>query len=167
MAVSAFYDKLKHQLSQCQSYRKPHTLHPLSGGVANRLPLCSAPGASAPWIQYHSIRRKATESAAVYRAKRNLRIYIICSCNCPAVLLLYKSCLFSETQARRCFKLWQSANFVIRALPLVSRSVHSHRRSNRAWKPNVKRVKAIVDGSPKHVYVCTRCLRSGKVTRAV
>ncbi len=24
---------------------------------------------------------------------------------------------------------------------------HSHRRSNRMWKPNVKRVKAIVDGS--------------------
>ena len=44
---------------------------------------------------------------------------------------------------------------------------HSHRRSNREWKPNVKRVKAIVDGTPKHVYVCTRCLRSGKVTRAV
>ena len=44
---------------------------------------------------------------------------------------------------------------------------HSHRRSNRTWKPNVKRVKAIVDGSPRHVYVCTRCLRSGKVTRAV
>ena len=32
---------------------------------------------------------------------------------------------------------------------------HSHRRSNRPWKPNVKRVKAIVNGSPKHVYVCT------------
>ena len=44
---------------------------------------------------------------------------------------------------------------------------HSHRRSNRAWKPNVKRVKAIVDGTPRHVYVCTRCRRSGKVTRAV
>jgi large subunit ribosomal protein L28 len=44
---------------------------------------------------------------------------------------------------------------------------HSHRRSNRTWKPNVKRVKAIVDGTPRHVYVCTRCLRSGKVTRAV
>ena len=24
---------------------------------------------------------------------------------------------------------------------------HSHRRSNRTWNPNVKRVKAIVDGS--------------------
>ena len=44
---------------------------------------------------------------------------------------------------------------------------HSHRRSNRTWKPNVKRVKAIVDGTPKHVYVCARCLRGGKVTRAV
>ena len=37
---------------------------------------------------------------------------------------------------------------------------HSNRRSNRTWK-------AVVDGTPKHVYVCTRCLRSGKVTRAV
>ena len=43
---------------------------------------------------------------------------------------------------------------------------HSHRRSNRAWKPNVKRVKAIVNGSPTHVYVCSRGRRSGKVTRA-
>ena len=38
---------------------------------------------------------------------------------------------------------------------------HSHRRSNRTWKPNIKRVKAIVNGSPKRVYACTRCLRSG------
>jgi large subunit ribosomal protein L28 len=44
---------------------------------------------------------------------------------------------------------------------------HSHRRSNRAWKPNVKRVKAVVDGGSKYINVCTRCLRSGKVTRAV
>ena len=35
---------------------------------------------------------------------------------------------------------------------------HSHRRSNRTWNPNVKRVKAIVDGSPKYIYACTRCL---------
>ena len=43
---------------------------------------------------------------------------------------------------------------------------HSHRRSNRTWKPNIKKVKAIVNGSPKRVYVSTRCLRSGKVERA-
>jgi len=44
---------------------------------------------------------------------------------------------------------------------------HSLRRSNRPWKANIKRVKALVDGSPRHIHVCTRCLRSGKVTRAV
>ncbi len=36
---------------------------------------------------------------------------------------------------------------------------HSNRKTNRTWKPNIRKVKAIVDGTP-------RCLRSGKVTRA-
>ena len=44
---------------------------------------------------------------------------------------------------------------------------HSHRRANRAWKPNVRRVRAIVDGKPCRINACTRCLRSNKVTRAV
>lgn len=44
---------------------------------------------------------------------------------------------------------------------------HSHRRTNRTFKPNIKRVKVLVGNSPKHLYACTRCLRSGKVTRAV
>ena len=44
---------------------------------------------------------------------------------------------------------------------------HSHRRSNRTWKPNIRRVRAVVNGSVKSVNVCTRCLRSGKVQRAV
>ena len=32
---------------------------------------------------------------------------------------------------------------------------HSHRRANRTWKPNVKRVKAIVNGTP-----CLQALQS-------
>ena len=40
---------------------------------------------------------------------------------------------------------------------------HSHRRANKMWKSNVK---AVVDGTPKKIYVCTSCLRSGKVERA-
>ena len=42
---------------------------------------------------------------------------------------------------------------------------HSHRRSNKMWKPNIQKVRAIVDGTHKSVAVCTRCLRSGKVQR--
>lgn len=44
---------------------------------------------------------------------------------------------------------------------------HSHRRSNRKWKPNIRTVKAIVNGTPKTIKVCSRCLRSNKVERAV
>ncbi|HEX3032459.1 MAG TPA: 50S ribosomal protein L28 [Bacillota bacterium] len=44
---------------------------------------------------------------------------------------------------------------------------HSHIRNKKTWKPNVQRVKALIKGTPKRIYVCTRCLRSGKVQRAV
>lgn len=44
---------------------------------------------------------------------------------------------------------------------------HSKVATKRTWKPNIQRVRAIVDGTPQRVYVCTRCLRSGKVQRNV
>ena len=44
---------------------------------------------------------------------------------------------------------------------------HSNRKSNRRWAPNVQRVHVLVDGKPTHLNVCTRCLRSGKVVRAM
>ena len=34
-------------------------------------------------------------------------------------------------------------------------------------EPNVRKVRAVVNGSVKSMHVCTRCLRSGKVERAV
>jgi large subunit ribosomal protein L28 len=44
---------------------------------------------------------------------------------------------------------------------------HSHRRSNKMWKSNVKSVKVKTGAtSAKKMYVCTSCLRSGKVERA-
>lgn len=44
---------------------------------------------------------------------------------------------------------------------------HSHRRSNKMWKTNVKSVKVqLVNGQAKKMYVCTSCLRSGAVERA-
>lgn len=44
---------------------------------------------------------------------------------------------------------------------------HSHLKTKRTWKPNIQRVRAIVDGEVKRVNVCTRCLRFGKVQRDV
>ncbi len=42
---------------------------------------------------------------------------------------------------------------------------HSHRRTKRRWNPNVQRVRALVDGAPKRLHVCTSCIRAGKVTK--
>jgi large subunit ribosomal protein L28 len=44
---------------------------------------------------------------------------------------------------------------------------HSHRQTKRTWAPNIKKVKAIVEGTHRTIHVCTRCLRSGKVQRAI
>lgn len=43
----------------------------------------------------------------------------------------------------------------------------SNRKNRRGWSPNIKNVRAIVDGSAKRIKVCTRCLRSGYVERAL
>ena len=44
---------------------------------------------------------------------------------------------------------------------------HSHVRTNRRWNPNIQRVRALVNGTPKRLNVCTKCLKSDKVTRAI
>ena len=44
---------------------------------------------------------------------------------------------------------------------------HSNRKTNRIWAPNVQRVRVEVNGQVKHMNVCTRCLRSGNVKRAL
>ncbi len=47
----------------------------------------------------------------------------------------------------------------------ITRS-HISKRTSRTWKPNLRTVKAIVDGQPKRISVCAKCLRAGKVKRA-
>jgi large subunit ribosomal protein L28 len=44
---------------------------------------------------------------------------------------------------------------------------HAHNVSSRRWLPNLQRVRAMVDGTVKRISVCTRCIRSGKVRKAV
>lgn len=44
---------------------------------------------------------------------------------------------------------------------------HAHNLTKRKWNPNLQRVRARVDGQARQVNVCTRCLRSGKVEKAV
>lgn len=42
---------------------------------------------------------------------------------------------------------------------------HAHNVTKRKFKPNLQKVRALIDGSVRRVLVCTRCLRSGKVVK--
>jgi large subunit ribosomal protein L28 len=42
---------------------------------------------------------------------------------------------------------------------------HSNIKTKRVQQPNLKRVHAIVEGVRERLRVCTRCLRSGRVTK--
>lgn len=44
---------------------------------------------------------------------------------------------------------------------------HSNRKTRRVFLPNLQKVRIVVNGSVRRAYVCTKCLKSGKVQRAV
>ena len=76
----------------------------------------------------------------------------------------------SHKQARRCIaiakcEICEKGQMTGHRIS-INRSQVS-RRANRKWKPNVKRVKIVENGTVKSIYICTRCMRSNKVTRAI
>jgi large subunit ribosomal protein L28 len=44
---------------------------------------------------------------------------------------------------------------------------HANNRVRRTWKPNLLKVRTMVGKSKTTLKVCTRCLRSGKVVKAL
>jgi large subunit ribosomal protein L28 len=44
---------------------------------------------------------------------------------------------------------------------------HAHNLSKRRWLPNLVSMQAMVEGTPRRIRVCTRCLKAGKVTKLV
>ncbi|UCH81773.1 MAG: 50S ribosomal protein L28 [Nitrospiraceae bacterium] len=44
---------------------------------------------------------------------------------------------------------------------------HANNKTKRLFRPNLQRVKAQTSYGVRRVHVCTRCLRSGKVNKAV
>ena len=48
----------------------------------------------------------------------------------------------------------------------ITRS-HISKRNTRTFKPNIRTVRANINGNVKKIHVCSKCLRSGKVQKAV
>jgi large subunit ribosomal protein L28 len=62
--------------------------------------------------------------------------------------------------SRRCF--------VCGKKPAVGNCVsHSNRKTKRKWLPNLQKVKILVEGKAHREYVCTKCLKAGKVEKAI
>ena len=51
--------------------------------------------------------------------------------------------------------------------PLVGNSVsHANNKTKTRSLPNLRSVRAVMKGSVRHVRICTRCLKSGRVVKA-
>ena len=92
------------------------------------------------------------------------KTYSLCACFTILFVIIYfcyvvELSLEVETMANLCEVCGKSTSSGMN----VS---HSHIRTRKTWKPNIQRVRAVVDGATKKVNVCTRCLRSNKITRA-
>ncbi len=43
---------------------------------------------------------------------------------------------------------------------------HAHNKTKRRWNPNLQKVKITEKGTTKKVRVCSRCIRTGAITKA-
>lgn len=44
---------------------------------------------------------------------------------------------------------------------------HANNKTRRRFNPNLQTVRALVNGASKRVKICTRCLKAGKIAKAV
>ena len=44
---------------------------------------------------------------------------------------------------------------------------HSMVATKRRFDPNLQKVRVLLDGKPVRAYICTRCLKAGKVQKAI
>jgi large subunit ribosomal protein L28 len=44
---------------------------------------------------------------------------------------------------------------------------HANNKTKKTWYPNLQHVKALNNGAVRTMKVCTRCIRSGAVTKVV
>lgn len=44
---------------------------------------------------------------------------------------------------------------------------HANNRTKRVFRPNLQTIRALVNGATRRILACTRCIRSGKIKKAV
>ena len=44
---------------------------------------------------------------------------------------------------------------------------HSNKKSNRKFKPNLQKIRIVLDGKKSREYVCVKCIKSSRVKKAI
>ena len=44
---------------------------------------------------------------------------------------------------------------------------HANNTTRRRWEPNLKKIRGIYQGAIRTMKVCTRCLKAGKILKAI
>ncbi|MCL4478764.1 MAG: 50S ribosomal protein L28 [Deltaproteobacteria bacterium] len=42
---------------------------------------------------------------------------------------------------------------------------HANNKTNRRWEANLQKIKVVLKGETQRVYVCTTCIKSGKIQK--
>ncbi|MEW6557576.1 MAG: 50S ribosomal protein L28 [Elusimicrobiota bacterium] len=48
-----------------------------------------------------------------------------------------------------------------------NRISHSHKASKRKFKPNLQKIRFILNGKRYYDYVCTKCIKSNRITKLI
>ncbi|UCG51886.1 MAG: 50S ribosomal protein L28 [Candidatus Latescibacterota bacterium] len=52
--------------------------------------------------------------------------------------------------------------------PIVGHKIsHAHNLNKRRWLPNLQKITVDLNGKVQRIYVCTSCIRGGKVRKVV
>ena len=43
---------------------------------------------------------------------------------------------------------------------------HAHNKTRRRWMPNIQKIKIVLNGRATRTNVCTRCIKSDRITKA-
>lgn len=43
---------------------------------------------------------------------------------------------------------------------------HANNKNRRRWLPNLRKVRAVINGSVQSIKACTQCIKSGRVVKA-
>ncbi|MFA5519031.1 MAG: 50S ribosomal protein L28 [Spirochaetota bacterium] len=44
---------------------------------------------------------------------------------------------------------------------------HSNRKTKKMWRPNIQKIRVLINNRTVRKNVCTKCIKSGKISKAV